>query len=173
MNETLDSTSEGTNEKIRNEEDQSVLLSENKSNKNQEKIKHIETNRRGVQEKQIIKKIKETRNLGKICKRKLINTREEVEMRKNGLLEMFNLPITDQNEIMNFKNNRRNLIETLERNHYKTGCNTLRRSIRKLNTTEIETQNRPISVRRSMMELSLIHISKQSLKGNNNSSDNI
>ena len=40
---------------------------------------------------------------------------------------MFNEPIKDQNEIMNFKNNRRNLIETLERNHYKTVCNKIRR----------------------------------------------
>ena len=28
--------------------------------------------------------------------RKLINTREELEMMKNGLLEMFNIPINDQ-----------------------------------------------------------------------------
>ena len=43
--------------------------------------------------------------------RKLINTREELEMMRNGLLEMFNIPINDQNEMMKFKNNRRNLID--------------------------------------------------------------
>ena len=38
-------------------------------------------------------------------------------------------------------------------------CNTLRRLIRKWNTTEIETQNRPISVRRSIMEVRVTSLS--------------
>ena len=91
LNETLDSTSGSSNEKIKSKEDQSTMLSQNKSNRDKEKIKHIETNRRGIQKKQIIKKIQKTKDIGKIGKRKLIKTREELEMMKNGLLEMFNL----------------------------------------------------------------------------------
>ena len=45
--------------------------------------------------------------------RKLINTREELEMMKNGLLEMFNLPITDHMEMKNFMECRRTLKEIL------------------------------------------------------------
>ena len=53
-NETLDSTSEGI------KEDQNALLSENKSNRDKEKMMHIEINIKRVQ-KQIIKKTKERR----------------------------------------------------------------------------------------------------------------
>ena len=86
LNETPDNTSKGINEEIRNKEDKSVLFSENKNNKNKEKIKHIKTNRRRVKKNQIIKKIKKTKDIGKIYKKKLIKRGEEVEMMKNGLL---------------------------------------------------------------------------------------
>ena len=76
LNVTLDSTSEGTNEKIEINEDPSTLLSQNKSNKNQENIQTMEIKTK------------------KMHQRKLINTREELEMMKDGLLERFNLPIT-------------------------------------------------------------------------------
>ena len=74
-------------------------------------------------------------------------------MMKNGLLEMFNLPITDQNEIMNLKNNRRNVIETLERNHYKTVCNKIRRRRYLIN------MHNPISMIASMMDIPLTYLS--------------
>ena len=76
---------------IENKEDSSVLFSENINNKNKEKIKHIETNSRDVKKDQIIKKIKKTKDIGKIYKKKLVKTREEVEMMKQGLINELNL----------------------------------------------------------------------------------
>ena len=40
---------------------------------------------------------------GKICKKELIKTWEELEMMKNGLVNVLNLPITDHKEIMILK----------------------------------------------------------------------
>ena len=111
--QTLDSTSEGiketlnknrepVNQKIEDsrkeiqiKEDKSALLSENKNNTNKENIKHIEINSKGVKKNQIINKIKKTKEIGKICKKKLINTREELEMMKNGLINVFNIPSSE------------------------------------------------------------------------------
>ena len=84
-----------------------TLLPQNKSNKNKEKLKHIGTNSRGVQKKQIIKKTKKMHQI------KLINTREELEMMKNGLLEMFNLPMTDHAEMRNIMECRRTMKKIL------------------------------------------------------------
>ena len=41
---------------------------------------------------------KKTKKIRKICRRK-INTREELEMMKNGLIKVFNLPITDHEAV--------------------------------------------------------------------------
>ena len=67
-------------------EETSVLFSENKDNSDTKKIKHIKTNSRRVKKNQIIKKNKKTEEMGKIYKKKLIKTKEEVEMMKNGLI---------------------------------------------------------------------------------------
>ena len=61
---------------------------ESKDNKNKKKIKHRETNRRGAKKNQIIKKIKKTKDIGKIYKKKLIKTREELEMMKLSLIHI-------------------------------------------------------------------------------------
>ena len=61
--------------------------------------------------------MKKTREIGKVYKKKIIKTREELEMVKNGLIEVFNLPITDRIEIMKYKDCRRNLKETIEGVH--------------------------------------------------------
>ena len=53
-------------------------------------------------------------------KKELIKTREEWEMVKNGLGNVFNLSITNHTEIMNYKNCSRSLIETFGRTHNKT-----------------------------------------------------
>ena len=128
LSETLDGTYEGIEEtsnenkepadkkiedsrkEIKTTEDKSILLSTNKNNSHKEDIQTMK-----------MKKVRQ------IHPRKLINSREELEMMKNGLLEMFNILINDQNEMMNFKNNRRNLLEPLEGNHYKIVCNRIRR----------------------------------------------
>ena len=169
LNETLDNTSEGTHEKIRNKEDKSVLLPENKDNKNNKKIKNIEINRRGVKKNRIIKKIKKTKEIGKIYKKKLIKTREELEMMKNGLIDVCNLPITDQSKLMKYKDCRRTLkeiiegihnkpadenfskslckwkIPKIERTHNKIECHKLRRSLKHLSTPELGMQNKKIN----------------------------
>ena len=82
-----------------------ILFPANKNNSTKEKNEYLEM---------------KTKEIRKIYRKKIINTREELEMMKNGLLTMFNLPMTDHAEMMNFKNNRRNVRETLERNHYNT-----------------------------------------------------
>ena len=97
MNETLDSTSEGI------KEDQSTLLSEDKPNRDKEKIMPIEINIKGVK-KQINKKTKERRI---IRPKKIKNTREILEMIKGGLITVFNLPINEQRELIKFKNYRK------------------------------------------------------------------
>ena len=89
--------------------------------------------------------------------------------------------MTDHTEMVNFMECRRTLEEILEgvnnqpanknfsksifkwkipkieRTHYKTECNKLRRSIRKLNTPEIDMYNQ-ISVRASMMDITLTYL---------------
>ena len=92
--------------------------------------------------------------IGKICKNELIKTREELEMMKNGLINVFNLSITNHTEIMNFKNCRRSLKETLERTHNKTVRINFRKSIFKWNIPQIERYNK-MSVRSSIMNIPL------------------
>ena len=111
--------------------------------------------------------------------RKQINTREELEMMKNGLFEMSNLPITNHMEMNNFMECRGTLKEILgginnqqvnknfskhifrwripkvEKHHYKTMYDQLRKSIRKGKLSEMELRNQPISVRKSMTEIRL------------------
>ena len=100
LNETLDSTSEGI------KEDQNALLSANKSNRDKEKMMHIEINIKGVK-KQIIKKTKEWRI---IHPKKFRNTREGLDMIRSGLINVFNLTIVNYRERTELKNYRKNLI---------------------------------------------------------------
>ena len=132
-----------------------------------------------MMKKQIIKKTK------KIHQRKRINTREELEMMKNGLLETFNRPINDHTEMMNVMECRRTLKEILgginnqpasktfskpifkwrifkvEKPHNKTMYGNSRQSIRKGKLSEIEPRIQPISVRRSMTEIRLTSLSNK------------
>ena len=48
-------------------------------------------------------------------KRKLINTREGLEMIKGGLVKMHNIPITEPREVRQFRNSKRSTIEFPER----------------------------------------------------------
>ena len=160
LNETLDSTSEGIKEtlnknketvtqkikemeeEIENKEDKSVLFSENKGNNDTKKIKHIKTNSGRVKKNRIIKKNKKTEEMGKVYKKKLITTRVELEMVKNGLIEVFNLPITDRREIMKYKDCRRNLKEIIEGIHRKPMNKNLYNSLVKRKLPEIEMLNK-------------------------------
>ena len=118
VNETLDSTSEGikvspkteeSRKEIEIREDQNALLSENKNNRDKEKMMHIEVNIKGVK-KQIIKKTKE-RGIIRPNKRK--NTREEVDMIKSGLVNVLNFPIVNYRELTVLKSYRKNLTKSI------------------------------------------------------------
>ena len=73
-----------------------VMLSENKQHRNKENIKHMEM---------------KTKKMRQIHQRKLIKTREELEMMNNGLINVLNILSIEHREIGNFKNNQRSLIE--------------------------------------------------------------
>ena len=79
----------------------------------------IRDSRRRVKKNRIIKKIKKTKEIGKIYIKKLIQTREEVEMVKRGLIDVFNLTITDQSKLMKYKDCRMTLKEIIEGIHNK------------------------------------------------------
>ena len=81
-----------------------ILLSEDKPNGEKEKIMPIEVNIKGVK-KQIIKKT---------CGKKIINTREELEMNKGGVINVFNIPIGEQRELTLILN----LIKLSKINHH-------------------------------------------------------
>ena len=46
---------------------------------------------------------KKTKKIIKICRKKIINTREELEMITGGLINVFNLPINEQGELIKFR----------------------------------------------------------------------
>ena len=93
LNETLNSTSGGSNEKIKSKEDTSILSSQNKNKTNKENIQTMEM---------------ETK---KIYQRKLINTREELEMMKNGPVSYTHLDVYKRQEL-NIKLNEKQNIRT-------------------------------------------------------------
>ena len=120
VNETLDRVSEGIEETVKeNKEpvdqkvedskketeitkDKRILLTANKNNSNKENNKHLEMKTK------------------KRHPRRLINTREELEIMKNGLINMFNIPITDHEEIINVQDYRRRSNQIVEITYYKT-----------------------------------------------------
>ena len=73
---------------------------------------------------------------------------------KNGLINVFNLPITDHTEIINFKDCRRTLKEILEGIHNKSVRTNLRKSILQWNIPKIERYNKK-SMRSSIMNMPL------------------
>ena len=129
-----DKNEEQLNKEIENKEDTSAVLTENKHNRNKENSKHIEINTKGVKN-QVIQK---TKKIGKIRPKKIINTREGLEMIKGGLLHVLNLPINER-ELIKFKNyNRNSLIEILNVNHNKIVRKNLNKAILKLNIPATE-----------------------------------
>ena len=79
------------------------MLSENKHNRNEDNIKHMEMK---------MKKMRQMRQ------KKIKNTREELDMIKSGLVNLLNCPIINHREIINVKNYRRNLIKMFEVTHH-------------------------------------------------------
>ena len=70
--------------------------------------------------------------------RKLRNTREGVEMMKNGLINVFSLPITNHEEIINIQDYRRRSIKIVEITYYETTGNNFKKSIDKWNIPKLE-----------------------------------
>ena len=68
-----------------------------------------------------------------------------MEMMKNGLIQVFNLPITDRREIMKYKDCRRNLKEIIEGIHKEPVNKNFYNSLVKRNLPEIEmTDNKTV-----------------------------
>ena len=102
---------------------QIALLSGTKHDKNQENIKRREM---------------KSKKMRRMHPKKLIKTREELEMMHSGLINVSNIPMTNDKDIMNFIDyrSRSKQISTIIYN--KTVCYSFKRNIDKLNTTEIE-----------------------------------
>ena len=139
--ETLDSTSGGVKE-IENKEDKSILLDKNKHSRNKENNKYV---------------IKKTKKIGKTHPKKIKNTREELEMMNNGLINVLNILSTNYRRISNFKDNKRNSIETFKGNSNKIVRKNVRKTIGKLNITEIEMCSK-LSVMSSIIQIPLKYL---------------
>ena len=98
LNEPQDTTSEGSKE-IEFKKDQSVLLPENNNNETNDEYVEMKTEKRHH--------------------RKIIKTREEVEMMKNGLTNVFSVPMTNHAERMNFMERRRTPVSYTHLDVYK------------------------------------------------------
>ena len=118
--EELDQKIEDNREETELKEDKSILLSANKNNSNTENIQTMEMKTK------------------KRHPRKLINTREGGEMIKNGLINMFNIPITNHEEIINVQDYRRRSIKILEMTYYKATGNNFKKSLDKRNIPPLE-----------------------------------
>ena len=119
IKETLNENRKPRNKKIEDRgkeieitEYKRILLSENKNNSNKENNKYPE---------------RKTKKIRKICRKKIINTIEELEMMKNELINMFNIPITNHGEIINVKEYRRRSIKIVEITYYKTTDNNYKK----------------------------------------------
>ena len=100
LDETLNSTSEGLKVSPNTEES----MKEYKNSQNHGNIQTMEEN---------IKKIR------KIGRKKILNTKEELEMRKGGLISAFNIPINERRELSKSMNYRKNFIKMAKVNHHK------------------------------------------------------
>ena len=80
--------------------------------------------------------------MGKIYKKKLLKTREELEIMKSALIDVFNLPITDQSKCMKYKDCRRNLKEIIEGVHKEPMNKNLYDSLVKWKLPEMEIKNK-------------------------------
>ena len=89
---------------------------------------------------------------------KLINTREELEMMKYGLINAVNLSITDHEEIINVRDYRRRSRKILEITYYDTTSNNVKNSISKCNIPPLERYNK-MSMKTHIINVSLKYLS--------------
>ena len=109
MNEPLETTPEGRKEtEIR--EDQNTVLSENKDRKDKEKIQTMEESNQKIR---------------KTCRRNIVSTKEEMEMRKGGLISAFNIPINERRELCKGMKYTRNFMKITKLTHHRTIIKTL------------------------------------------------
>ena len=66
-----------------------------------------------------------SQKIRKTCRRKIVNTKEEMEMRKGGLISAFNIPINERRELCKGMKYRGNFMKITKTNHNRTITNTL------------------------------------------------
>ena len=153
INETLDNTSkcikeasnknmEPVNKKIENKEDIRALLSGTKDNRNKENVRRMEL---------------KTKKMRQMHQQKLINTWEELEMIKNGLGNVLNLPMTNHKGIIHVKKSRRNLIKLFKGTHNQTVGEDLKESMFEFKTPEGGIHNKT-SMIALMMDIPLTYL---------------
>ena len=84
-----------------------------------------------------IKKISKTCRR-KIWRKKIVNTKEEMEMRKGGLISAFNIPINERRELSKGLNYRKNFIKMAKINHHRIIKKNLNKLKSQLNILTIE-----------------------------------
>ena len=144
-NDSKPGTEEIPNDKTR---EQVALLSEIKTNRNEENIKSREM---------------KSKKMRRMYPRNLIKTKEEFEMMNKGLINVRNIPITNNKEIMNVRDYRRRLQVISMMTYHKTIVHNLEKTKGKWNTPEIKIRGK-ISMISLVIDgpvtywLSLIHI---------------
>ena len=91
----------------------------------------------------------------KIWRRKIVNTKEEMEMRKGGLVSTLNIPINERRELCNGMKYRRNSMKMTKMNHHgiitktlnKFKCHLNKSTIKKYMTESIISLIRKIPVK--------------------------
>ena len=80
-----------------------------------------------------------------------------LEMVKNGLINVYNIPMTDLEEIINFQDYRRRSNETLEITYYKTTGNNFKKSINKWNIPPLERYTK-LSMKQQIINVPLKYL---------------
>ena len=78
------------------------------------------------------------KKIRKIGRKKILNTKEELEMRKGGLINAFNIPINERRELSKSMNYRKNFIKMAKVNHHKIIKKNLNRFKYYLNIATVE-----------------------------------
>ena len=131
---------EDSREEIEITEDKSILLSAHKNNSNKDDNNYLEMKTK------------------KRLQRKLLNTIEELEMRKNGLINVYNISITDHEEIVNVQDYRGRSNQIVEVTYYGTMCNNVKKSISKWNMLKIERYTK-LSMNQQIINVPLKYLS--------------
>ena len=112
------------------------MITQNRENRNETIDSTSESIKARPNTEENIKKIR------KICRRKILNTKEELEMRKGGLISAFNIPINERRGLSKGKSYRKNLIKLSKINHHriiKKNFNKLKSQLNILTIEEYQT----------------------------------